>query len=81
MTASHLEFLVEEESMEAFLEVFLPRLLPDCTFRTHVFRGKRNLLRNLNSRLRGYRHWLLPNCRLVVLVDCDDKDCEELKGG
>lgn len=79
MTASHLEFLVEEESMEAFLEVFLPRLLPGCTFRTHVFRGKRNLLRNLNSRLRGYRHWLLPNCRIVVLVDCDDKNCEELK--
>lgn len=28
MTATHLELLVEEPSMEAFLRAFLPRLLP-----------------------------------------------------
>lgn len=33
MVASHLEFLVEEPSVEAFLRVLLPRLLPqNCTF-------------------------------------------------
>lgn len=40
MTAYHLEILVEEESMEAFLQAVLPRLLPtDRTFsnRSHSF--------------------------------------------
>ena len=80
MTVSHLEFLVEEPSMEAFLAAALPRLLPEgYTFAIHVFRGKDNLLRNLNSRLRGYRHWLPSNYRLVVMVDRDEEDCQVLK--
>ena len=42
----HLEFLVEEPSMEAFLNVLLPRLFPDCTFRVHAFQGKERILQN-----------------------------------
>ena len=37
MSARHLELLVEELSMEAFLRELLPRILPvDCSFEIHV---------------------------------------------
>ena len=40
--ADHLVLLVEEPSMEAFLHLLIPRLLPDgCTFEVHAFQGKR----------------------------------------
>ena len=78
--AQHLEFLIEEPSMEAFLQGLLPRVLPEgCTFECRVFQGKQDLLRKLESRLRGYRRWLPNECRLVVVVDCDDDDCHALK--
>ena len=78
--AMHLEFFVEEPSMEAFLQGLVPRLIPsDCTFEVHVFRGKPKLLRNLPKVLRGYRDWLPADCRLVVMVDRDDDDCREIK--
>ena len=48
MTATHLELLVEEPSMEAFLRAFLPRLLPqDRTFEVHAFQGKNDLMGKL----------------------------------
>jgi hypothetical protein len=54
MPAAHLEFLVEEASMEAFLRALLSRLLPDGTsFQVHPFQGKGDLLSKLESRLRG----------------------------
>jgi hypothetical protein len=38
MRATHLELLVEEPSMEAFLRGLLPRQLPqDCTYEVHLF--------------------------------------------
>jgi integrase len=80
MTAGHLELLVEEPSMEAFLRVLLPRLLPqDCSFEVHPFQGKHDLLGKLESRLRGYAHWLPDDWRIVVVVDRDDDDCQVLK--
>jgi hypothetical protein len=80
MAASHLEFLVEEPSMEAFLRALLPRLLPHgCTFEVHPFQGKSDLVAKLESRLRGYASWLPPDARLVVVVDRDDDDCLVLK--
>ena len=80
MTASHLEFLVEETSMEAFLRSLLPRLLPQGrTFEVHPFQGKGDLLAKLEARLRGYASWLPPDWRLVVVVDRDDDDCLVLK--
>ncbi len=78
--AHHLELLVEEPSMEAFLHVLLPRLLPEGrTFSVHAFQGKPDLLRKLESRLRGYAKWIPCGYRLVVLVDRDDEDCHALK--
>lgn len=81
MRAAHLEFLVEELSMEAFLRALLPRLLPaDRTFEVHPFQGKSDLLGKLKVRLRGYARWLPSDWRIVVVVDRDAEDCRQLKG-
>ena len=59
MTASHLELLVEEPSMEAFLRALLPAAAaPDRSFEIHAFQGKQDLLGKLEARLRGYAAWL-----------------------
>lgn len=80
MPAAHLELLVEEPSMEAFLRALLPRLLPqDRTFEVHPFQGKVDLLSKLEPRLRGYAAWLPADWRIVVVVDRDDDDCHALK--
>ena len=80
MEAMHLELLVEEQSMEAFLHALLPRLLPpDRTFRVHPFQGKGDLLNKLETRLRGYAMWLPDTSRIIVLVDRDSEDCGNLK--
>ena len=77
---AHLELLVEEPSMEAFLRTLLPSLLsPGFTFEVRVFQGKADLLSKLYVRLRGYQRWLPPDWRLVVLVDQDNDDCRMLK--
>jgi hypothetical protein len=76
----HLEILVEEESMEAALNRILPKILPSTvTFRVYPYNGKSNLLAKLPSRMRGYRAWLPPDYRLVVLIDLDNDDCLDLK--
>lgn len=80
MRARHLAFLVEEPSMEAFLQVLLPRLLPaNQTFEIHAFRNKAGLRRNLSARLRAYARWLPPDWRIVVVLDRDSDDCHALK--
>lgn len=80
MFSVHLEFLVEEPSMEAFLNDLLPRLLPQgCTFAIHPFNGKPDLIGKLGQRLRGYARWIPNNWRIVVVVDRDDDDCIRLK--
>lgn len=80
MVATHLELLVEEPSMEAFLRGLLPRLLPEGrSFEIHAFQGKDDLLRKLAPRLRGYAHWLPADWRILVVVDRDDDDCRALK--
>lgn len=80
MAATHLEVLVEEPSMEAFLRALLPRLLPqDRTFEVHSFQGKSDLLGKLEARLRGYAAWLPGDWRIVVVVDRDNEDCRVLK--
>lgn len=80
MPAAHLELLVEEPSMEAFLRALLPRLLPQGrSFEVHPFQGKSDLLGNLEQRLRGYAAWLPADWRIVVVVDRDDEVCHVLK--
>jgi hypothetical protein len=75
----HIEFLLEEQSMEAALEALLPKILPGRSFALHPHEGKPDLLRNLSAMLRSYRRWLPTNSGIVVLVDEDRQDCRELK--
>lgn len=66
--------------MEAFLNAWLPRFLPnECTFKIYPHRGKDALLRKLESRLKGYANWLTPEIRIILIVDCDGDDCADLK--
>jgi hypothetical protein len=75
-----LEILVEEPSAEAFLRGLLPRLIESgTTFELYPYNGKQDLLNNLPARLAGYSHWLPPTSRIIVLLDCDDDDCDALK--
>lgn len=77
---THVEVLVEEPSMEAFLRELLPRVLPaGRTFAVYPFQGKSDLLGKLPDRLHGYARFLPDDWRIVVVVDRDDDDCHELK--
>lgn len=77
---SHLEFLVEEPSLEAFLRQVLPSMLhEELSFEIYTYRGKYDLLRKLPSRLAGYSKWIPEDWRIFVLVDRDDDNCLELK--
>jgi len=79
MAVSHVEFLVEEPSMEAALRVLLPRVLDDLSFEVYPHQGKLDLLNRLPDRLSGYAAWLPDDYRIVVVVDRDDEDCVVLK--
>lgn len=79
MAVSHVEFLVEEASMEAALGELLPRVLGRVGFTIHTYQCKDDLLKRLPDRLRGYAAWLPKDWRIVVIVDRDDDDCIELK--
>ncbi len=70
-------FFLEEPSAKEMLEGLLPRILPSgISIRYLVFRGKRDLEKNLVKRLRG---WLMPNSLFVVLRDQDAGDCVAVK--
>ena len=80
MKGTHLEILVEEPSMEAFLRELLPKILgARGTFEIYAYQGKHDLLNKLGARLRGYARWLPADWRIVILLDCDDDDCSDLK--
>ena len=69
-------FLVEELSMQAFLDIFLRRLYPDLEFLCVPHDGKSHLDRNIVHTLRG---WRVPGDRFVILRDNDGGDCYALK--
>lgn len=71
--------LVEEPSMEAALEILLPKMLGAVEFKIRRFQCKNDLLKHLPDRLRAYRSWLPSNWAILVLVDRDDDDCAKLK--
>ncbi|HEX6903401.1 MAG TPA: DUF4276 family protein [Thermoanaerobaculia bacterium] len=76
---SHLEFLVEEPSAEAALAHLIPKILGKTSFAVYPHRGKRDLMRRLPDRLRGYRRWLPGDWGIVVLIDSDGQDCRKQK--
>ena len=71
-----LVFLLEERSMEVFLEGLLPRLFPELTFMCVRFEGKQDLERSLRDVL---RRWRVPGDRFIVMRDNDGDDCLSLK--
>jgi Domain of unknown function (DUF4276) len=76
----HIEFLVEEPSAEVALSNLLPRILAaPITFTIHPFGGKKDLLSQLPSRLKGYKRWLPQDWRIVVLIDKNGENCVALK--
>ena len=80
MSILHLEFLVEEASLEAALTQLLPKILPsNFTSNIHAYRGKPDFLAKVPNRLKGYQAWLPPDGKIVVLVDEDREDCLKLK--
>lgn len=80
----HVEFLVEDLSSAAAVEVLLTRLLEETpggeqhSWRIHPFDGKQRLLKNLHSVLRGIVDSDFADS-IVVLVDADKDDCRDLK--
>jgi hypothetical protein len=79
MTVEHVEFLVEEPSMAAFLRTLLPSVLGDVSFDVHPHQSKQDLLAKLPGKLTGYAYWIPRSWRIVVVVDRDDDDCDALK--
>jgi hypothetical protein len=81
MRYSHLEILVEDRSMQTPLKALIPKIVQDVTFKVYPFDGKRDLLRNLEARLRGYARMFetWTGAVVVVLVDEDRYDCKQLK--
>ena len=75
----HFELLVEEPSMEAFLQEVLSRTVTSCTFNIHTFQGRPDLIKKIQGRLHGYAKWITSGYRIVVLVDRDSDDCYDLK--
>lgn len=79
MPTDALDLLVEEPSMEAFLQTFLPLHFPSLFVSIYPFSSKYEMRRKLEERLRGYTPWLGPTHRVFVLIDRDEEDCRELK--
>lgn len=77
---THFEVLLEEESARAAMENILPKILrSEDSFQIHPYSGKKNLLSRLPGRLRGYKKWIPPDYRIVILIDRDRDDCTLLK--
>lgn len=68
-------FLLEEKSMQVFLEGLLPRLYPGMVFRCIPHEGKQDLDKSIPRKLRA---WGVP-ARFVVVRDNDGADCIVLK--
>jgi len=76
----HIEFLVEEPSMEMALNILVPKIIgSQHTFVIHNFQGKKKLLKQLAKRMQAYANFLPDDWRIVVLVDRDNDDCKQLK--
>ncbi|MEO6954893.1 MAG: DUF4276 family protein [Polyangia bacterium] len=72
-------FFVEEPSAEAALRTIVPAIVPGLDFDILVFQGKRDLLKQLDGRLRGYARFMHSTWRIVVLIDRDQDDCRALR--
>ena len=72
-----LVFLLEERSMKVFLDILLPRFLPDgIAFQTIPHSGKTDLEKSIRRKLIA---WMEPDVSFVILHDQDSNDCMALK--
>jgi len=69
-------FLLEELSMKAFLEEFVPRVHPGLDFLCLAHEGKQDLEKSIPRKLRAWRD---PHVHFVVMRDNDNADCRALK--
>ena len=80
----HVEFLVEDSSSDAMIEVLLGRLLSadphgeGHSWRIHPFRGKQRMLQRLPKVMAGILAADFAD-GIVVLLDADRDDCVNLK--
>ena len=65
--------------MEAALEILLPKIARNLTFRIYPHNGKETLLAKLPGRLRSYRQMMQPGWLILVVLDRDRDDCRKLK--
>jgi len=80
-------FFTEEPSAEAFINGYLPRVIPDDVhIDVKVFQSKQSLLKSLPKRLSAYAKDILPNmeragekAKLIILTDKHGQDCKKLK--
>ncbi len=80
MRVEHVEFLLEEESMEAFLNGLLPRAFPELDYQCHPLGGKQEFLKRVPQRLKGYANQRMPGTwRIMVMVDQNGQNCRTLK--
>ncbi len=76
----HIEFLVEEPSMEMALKFIVPKIIgSQHTFLIHNFQDKKRLLKQLPKRMQAYANFIPSDWRIVVVVDRDNDDCKKLK--
>lgn len=76
----HIEFLVEEYSIEVTLKIIVPKIIGDNhSFLIHNFQNKDRLLKKLPERMNAYAKFVPEDWRIVVVVDQDRDDCLDLK--
>lgn len=79
MRAEHLEIFVEEPSMEAALNLLIPKIVGKTSFNIFTYQGKSDLISKLPNRLRAYARFLPANWKIIVVVDRDRECCVGLK--
>ncbi len=79
----HIEFLLEEPSMENFLRIVLPQILPDgyfldinCFLRPH--QGKTDLKKSIPKKVKTFSNFHKPS-KIIIIHDRDSNDCKILK--
>jgi hypothetical protein len=65
-------FLLEELSMKAFLEGYLPRLIPDLDFLCIQHEGKQDLEKSIPRKFRAWPGAAFVDCLLVISLPASD---------
>jgi hypothetical protein len=62
------------------LTQLLPKILPsNVTSNIHAYRGKPDISEKVPNRLKGYRAWLPPDWKIVILIDEERENCLKIK--